>query len=83
MLCSVQYVVSLLFASLCYFLIIGLVVFNPLYVCFLVLYVFSISLYSVFCIVLFVFSPFVYSCRFPIIFHTFTDHCHRVENHLQ
>jgi len=40
--------------------------FNTFYVCFLVLYIFSILCILCFCIVLCIVSPFVYSCLFPI-----------------
>ena len=64
---SVQYVVPLLFASLYYFLLIGLTFFNIL--CMIVflfcMFVFYF-VYSAFCIVLCAVSPSVYSCLFPI-----------------
>jgi len=58
----VQYVVSLLFASLCYFIIIRLTFFNIIFT-----FVFFFP-FRVFCVfVLFcVFISFVYSCLFPI-----------------
>jgi hypothetical protein len=69
---SVQYVVSLLLASVCYcaitqlmFLILILCLFCVLYFCFL-FYVFS-----VFCIVLCIVSPFVYICLFPIFLQVY------------
>ena len=62
-----QYVVSLLFVSLRYFLITRLMSSNILFMfvflfCMLVFH----FVYSVFFIVLFTVSPFVYSCLFPI-----------------
>jgi hypothetical protein len=56
-----QYVVSLLFVSICYCLITRIMVFNIFLFCIFVFYFFILC----FCIVLFVVSPFVYSCLFP------------------
>jgi hypothetical protein len=71
-LCAVCCVVSLLFASLFYFLITGLV-FNTLlclFSCFIRM--FSILCIAVcFCIVLCTVSPFVYSCLFPIFIQVY------------
>ena len=62
-----QYVVSLLFASLCYFLIIQL----TLLIFFLCLFSCFVCLSSIFCILCFctvlcIVSTFVYNCLFPI-----------------
>ena len=57
-----QYVVSLLFVSLCYFLITRLTFFNTL-----CMFVFCFVYCMFFCIVLCIVSPFVYSCL-PSIF---------------
>ena len=77
-----QYVVSLSFASLCYFLIhFCFSIFFLFY--FLVLYV--RFLFSVFC----VFVPFcvlfllVYIAVSFLLLYKFTEHCHRVETQLQ
>ena len=68
--CAVLF--SLLFASLCYFLIIWLTFFNILLCmlsCFLCL--FSILCILCFFIVLCIVSPFVYSCLFPIFIQVY------------
>jgi hypothetical protein len=57
-------ILSLLLASVCYFIIIRLNVFQ--YSWFYVLYVFSILCSLCFCIVLYVVSPLAYSCLSPI-----------------
>ena len=80
---SVQYVVSLLFASLCHFLITRPMLFNILFCLFLVLYV---------CVLFCVFCAFVLFCVLFLLLHKaisflflckFTDHWHRVEIQLQ
>jgi len=60
----VQYVVSLLLAALCYFLITQLMFYNILSMFVLLLCIFD--LYFVFYIVLCIVSPIVCSCLFPI-----------------
>jgi hypothetical protein len=61
--CSVQYIVSLLFAAVCYFLITGLVFFNIPFI-----FVFCFQFFCILCIctVLCTVSPSVCSCLFPI-----------------
>ena len=72
------YVVSLFFASLCYFLIIRLFVifFFFLYFCFL------FCVFVLFCVS---FLPFVRSCLFPtsVLVYKSTEHSHRVETKFQ
>jgi hypothetical protein len=58
--CSVQYIVSFFFASLLYFLITGLMIFNILSMS-VFYFVYSVF-FCFFCIV----SPFEYGCLFPI-----------------
>jgi hypothetical protein len=83
--CSVQYVVSLLFVSLCYFLITRLLLF-----CILVMFV------SLFCIFVFYFVCFAFLYCFAycfsfgtqlsvsfLILYKFSDHCRQVETPLQ
>jgi hypothetical protein len=65
---SVQHLISLLFASVCYFLITRLMFFNVLscvFSCFIYLFSISCILYS--CIVLCIVSLVVYACLFPIL----------------
>jgi hypothetical protein len=62
----VQYVVSLLFASVCYCLIVRVLFFNILLMFVFLFRVFSSLCTLCFCIVLFIVSPFVYSCLSPI-----------------
>jgi len=65
--CSVQYVVSLLFASLCYFLITRLMFLNILFMfVFCFLFLFSILCILCVCTVLCIVSPSIYSCLFPL-----------------
>jgi len=62
------YVVALLFASLCYFLIPRLASFNILciFVFLFCFFLFSVLCILCFCSVLCIVSPFVYTCPFPI-----------------
>ena len=71
---SVQNVVSLLFASLCYFLITRLMFFNILFMLFC-----FVCLFSILCII----SPFVHIAVPFLFMYKFTDRCHRVETELQ
>jgi hypothetical protein len=79
---SVQHVVSLLFVSLCYFIITRLT-FLILFLYLLPWFVFLSSILYIlcFCIVLCTVPPFAYSCLFPL-FLKFADHSHRVETQL-
>jgi len=71
--CSVQYVLSLLFASVCYFLITRHTFLNILFILvFCFLFLFSVLcvlcfLFTVLCIV----SPYVYSYLFPILIQVY------------
>ena len=63
-----QYVVSFLFASLCYFLITRLAFFNILFMfVFMFCTFFLFRVFCGFCIGLCIVSPFIYSCLFPIV----------------
>ena len=63
----VLYVASLLFASICYYLIIWRAFYNILLMfVFFFVYLFSSLCILYFCIVLYTVSPLVYSCLFPI-----------------
>ena len=57
-LCSVQYVVSLLFASLCYFLITRIMFLISVYICFCIVFLFPILCIVCFCMVLCIFFSF-------------------------
>ena len=65
---SVLYVASLLFASICYFLIIDLCFFLIFFLCLFsfCVYLFPILCILCFCIVLCTVSSLAYSCLFPI-----------------
>jgi len=82
-LCSVQYVVSILFASISYFQITRFMIFNILFVfVFLFVYLFFILCILWFCIVLFIISPFyiyIYIYFSLQFLYKFNEHCHRVE----
>jgi hypothetical protein len=81
MFCAVRFVVSLLCASVCYWLIIGFRFINILFMfvflfCMFILY----FVHSVFCIVLFTVSPIAV---YLLFLHKSTDRCHRAETQLQ
>ena len=76
-----HYVVWLLFASICYFLITGLLFFNILSI-----FVFLLCIFFLFCIfcVFVMFCVFFLSVYIAVSFlflYIFTDHCHWVESH--
>ena len=74
-------IISLLLASLCYFLIILPVFYNILFMYVFFLYIYL--LFYVFCVfVLFLCIVSLLCCLFRFLYN-FTDHCHRVGTHLQ
>jgi len=80
---SVQYVSSLLFASLCYFLITGLVFYNIFCMYVLCFVFFSVLYVLCFCIFLYCFVYCFSFCAVSFLFlYKSTDHCHRVETQL-
>jgi len=81
---SVQHVVKLLFASICYFLITRLMFLNILFM-FAFLYCLFSFLFRVFCVfvLFYVFFLLLYIAVSFLILYKFTDHCHQVETHLQ
>jgi len=80
-----QYVISLLLASLCYFLITLLMFYNILFM-FVFCFVFFTSILRIlcFCIVLYCFVYYFSFCAVSFLFlYESIDHCQRVETQLQ
>ena len=77
---SVQYVVDLLSASICYFLITRLIFFLILLLCWFSCVICSFYLLCIlcFCIVLCIFLLLFITVYFLFLFK-FTDHCHRMQ----
>ena len=80
---TVQYVVPFVFASLCYFLIIRLIIFHIPFMLFLVLC--FCFLFHVFCafILFFVLFFLLYIDVSFVFSYKYTDYCHRLETQLQ
>jgi len=81
---SVWYVISLLFASLCYFLIARLIFLNILFVFVFILHFYFLFVYYAFVLFLYCFVYCFSFCSASFLFlYKSTDHCQRLEAHLQ